>query len=68
MIIVSNIKALDKTIASIYYDRTVFSTIKMIAEQFGGEYELGFSNGVDQYNNTIPERIVCEQMNVALID
>ena len=68
MIIVSNIKAVDKAILSIDTDRTVCATIKMIAEQFGSEFEFGFANGGDQNNDTIPERAVCEQMNVALID
>ena len=68
MIIVSNIKAVDKAILSIDTDRTVCATIKMIAEQFGSEYELGFANGGDQNNDTIPEKPICEQMNVALID
>ena len=68
MIIVSNIKAVDKAILSIDTDRTVCTTIKMIAQQFGGEFELGFANGGDQNNDTIPERSVCEEMNVALID
>jgi len=68
MIIVSNIKGVDKAILSIDSDRTVCATIKMIAEQFGSEFELGFANGGDQNNDTIPERSVCEQMNVALID
>lgn len=40
----------------------------MIAEQFGNKFELGFANGGDQNNDTIPERSVCEEMNVALID
>ena len=68
MIIVSNIKAVDKAILSIDTDRTVCATIKMIAEEFGSEFELGFANGGDQNNDTIPEKPVCEQMNVALID
>ena len=68
MIIVSNIKAVDKAILSIDTDRTVCATIKMIAEQFGEEFELGFANGGDQNNDTIPERAVCEEMNVVLID
>jgi len=68
MIIVSNIKAVDKAILSIDTDRTVCATIKMIAEQFGEEFDLGFANGGDQNNDTIPERAVCEQMNVALIE
>ena len=68
MIIVSNIKAVDKAILSIDTDRTVCATIKMIAEQFGSEFDLGFANGGDQNNDTIPERSVCEEMNVELID
>ena len=68
MIIVSNIKAVDKAILSIDTDRTVCATIKMIAEQFGREFDLGFANGGDQNNDTIPEKPVCEQMNVTLID
>ena len=68
MIIVSNIKAVDKAILSIDTDRTVRETIKMIAEQFGEEFELGFANGGDQNNDTIPEKPICEEMNVTLID
>ena len=69
MIIVSNIKAVDKAILlSIDKDRTVCATIKMIAEQFGGEFDLGFANGGDQNNDTIPEKPVCEEINVVLID
>ena len=68
MIIVSNIKAVNKAILSIDTDRTVCATIKMIAEQFGETFDLGFANGGDQNNDTIPERSVCEEMNVVLID
>jgi D-beta-D-heptose 7-phosphate kinase/D-beta-D-heptose 1-phosphate adenosyltransferase len=68
MIIVSNIKAVDKAILSIDIDRTVCKTIESIAEQFGSEFDLGFANGGDQNNDTIPEREVCEQNSVALID
>ena len=68
IIIVSNIKAVDKAILSIDKDRTVCETIRMIANEYGADYELGFANGGDQNNDTIPERTVCEEMNVALID
>ena len=40
----------------------------MIAEKFGEEFELRFANGGYQNNDNIPERSVCEEMNVALID
>ena len=68
MTIVSNIKAVDKAILSVDTDRTVCATIKMIAEKYGEEFDLGFANGGDQNNDTIPERLICEDMNVALID
>jgi cytidyltransferase-like protein len=68
MIIVSNIKAVDKAILSIDQDRTVCETIRMITNEYGADYELGFANGGDQNNDTIPERPICEEMNVALID
>ena len=68
MIIVSNIKAVDRAILSIDQDRTVCETIRMIANEYGTKYELGFANGGDQNKDTIPERPICEEMNVALID
>ena len=68
LIIVSNMKAVDKVFLSIDQDRTVCETIKKIAIDFGAVYELGFANGGDQNNETIPEQPVCEEMNIALID
>lgn len=68
MIIVSNIKAEDKANLSIDTDRTVCKTIESIASQFGDDFGLGFANGGDQNNNTIPEREICDKMHVALID
>ena len=68
MIIVSNIKAVDKAILSIDQDRAVCETIRRIANEYGEEYELAFANGGDQNNDTIPERPICEDMNVAMID
>lgn len=68
MIIVSNIKAVDKAILSVDKVRTVCATIKMIAEQFGSEFEPGFANGGDQTNEICSERDVCERMKVNLID
>ena len=66
--IVSNIKAVDKVVLSIDTDRTVCKTIESIAKEFGEEFDLGFANGGDQNNDTIPEKEVCEQMKVTLID
>lgn len=68
MIIVSNIKAVDKTVLSIDKDKTVCKTIESIAAEFGNEFDLGFANGGDQNNDSIPEREVCDMMDVTLID
>ena len=68
MIIVSNIKAVDKAILSIDKDRTVCKTLEVIAKDYSAEYELAFANGGDQNNDTIPERAICREMNIALID
>ena len=36
--------------------------------KFYETYKLAFANGGDQNNNTIPERQVCEQYGIELID
>lgn len=66
--IVENIKVVDRAILSIDKDRSVCKTLQMITENFGGECELTFANGGDQNNYSIPERPVCEKLNITLID
>ncbi|MGC6479556.1 MAG: adenylyltransferase/cytidyltransferase family protein [Flavobacteriaceae bacterium] len=68
VIIVSNIKSVDRVYLSVDQDRTVCQTITKIVEELGEQYELGFANGGDQNNTSIPEVPVCEQLGVALID
>jgi thiamine monophosphate kinase len=53
---------------SIDQDRTVCKTIEKIALDFGDDYELCFANSGDQNNNTIPERPICSQMRITLVD
>jgi len=66
--IVSNIKSVDHCVLSIDEDRTVCKTIEMIFLEFGSEYDFSFANGGDQNNDTIPEKPICDQMGIALID
>ena len=66
--IVSNIKSVDHYILSVDEDRTVCKTIEKIAQDFGADYDLSFANGGDQDNTTIPEKPVCDQMGISLID
>jgi D-beta-D-heptose 7-phosphate kinase/D-beta-D-heptose 1-phosphate adenosyltransferase len=66
--IVSNIKSVDHCILSVDEDRTVCKTIEKIARDFGADYDLSFANGGDQNNDTIPEKPICDQMEISLID
>ena len=68
MLIISNFKIVDKVILAIDKDRTVCETIRKIYEDFSDDYELFFANGGDQNNKTIPERPICNELNIILID
>ncbi len=68
LFIVQNIKAVDKAIISVDKDRTVCESIRTIFENYGQDYELGFANGGDQDNNSIPEAPICKELNIELID
>ena len=68
LIIVSNIKSVDFTIKSIDMDRTVIESIRYIHKEFGNEYTLGFANGGDQTNESIPEAEICKELGIKLID
>ena len=65
---IKNIKPVDHCILSIDGDRAVFKTIEKIALNFGKNYDLSFANGGDQNNNIIPERLICDQMGITLVD
>ena len=68
MFIVESLRIVDKCFLSIDKDRTVVESIKMIFNEFGNEYQLAFANGGDQNNNNIPERSICEDLGIELID
>lgn len=68
LFIVENIKAVDKAFISVDTDRTVCESIKKIHKEFHLEYELGFANGGDQNNNSIPEAPTCKELKIQLID
>lgn len=68
LFIVQNIKAVDKAILSVDKDRTVSESICTIFEMYGNEYELGFANGGDQDNHSIPEAPICKELKIQLID
>jgi D-beta-D-heptose 7-phosphate kinase/D-beta-D-heptose 1-phosphate adenosyltransferase len=68
LFIVQNIKAVDNALISVDTDRTVCASIQSIFETYGQEYQLGFANGGDQDNNSIPEAPICKELGIELID
>lgn len=66
--IVSNIKQVDKAFLSVDEDRTVCKTIEKIHKLHNDKYNFIFANGGDQNNNTIPEKKICDQLNIKLVD
>lgn len=68
ILIVENLKVVDKCFLSIDTDRTVIETLKIINKNFSIQYDLAFANGGDQSNDSIPERSICEELGIDLID
>jgi len=68
MLIVSSLKIVDKTILSIDKDRTVIETIKNIYNIESSKHSLYFANGGDQNNDSIPEKKICDELGITLID
>jgi D-beta-D-heptose 7-phosphate kinase/D-beta-D-heptose 1-phosphate adenosyltransferase len=68
LIIIQNLKIVDKCFLSIDKDRTVTETIKNIFNNFSSEFDFAFANGGDQNNESIPERALCEELGIELID
>lgn len=68
LLIVSSLKMVDEAIISIDKDRSVCETLKMIHSKENEMTELFFANGGDQNNEIIPERKICENLGIILID
>lgn len=59
--IIRNLKMVDNVVLSIDEDRTVCKTLSSIKPTY-------FCNGGDQFNDNIPEREICEENEIILID
>ena len=68
LFIVKHIKEVDHALISIDQDRTVCKTIELLHQQYHNTHHLAFANGGDQNNQSIPERAICEQLGIELID
>ena len=68
--IVDNLKMVDHTMIAIDQDRTVCESLRWALKNRINSHmhTFAFANGGDQNNNTIPERAVCEELGIELID
>ena len=68
LLIVSNIKAVDKAVISVDRDGTICESIRQLFNQYRKKYDFAFANGGDQNNDTVPEIPVCKELGIELID
>tara|TARA_B110000240_G_C13376320_1_gene400483 strand:+ start:338 stop:838 length:501 start_codon:yes stop_codon:yes gene_type:complete len=66
--IIRALSIVDMAWISVDDDSTQNETLKMLLNKFHGSLNLVFANGGDQTNNTIPEKAICNQFNIELID
>ena len=66
--IIRALTSVDMAWISIDKDSTQNATLRLMVEKFYGSMKLAFANGGDQNNSTIPERKICEQYGIELID
>jgi cytidyltransferase-like protein len=68
LLILSELKVIDKAFISIDKDRTVINSIKKIYDEYSDNYKLFFANGGDQSNQSIPESKICAELDIKLLD
>ena len=66
--IIRELSMVDMAWISIDQDATQIETLKVMVNKFYGSMKLAFANGGDQTNETIPEKEICEQFGIELID
>lgn len=68
LFILEHLYIIDECFLSVDLDLTVNETIKKIYYLFSYYYDLVFANGGGQNNDTIPERSVCDELGIELLD
>jgi len=66
--IIRALTVVDMAWISVDKDNTQVESLKLMFRKFHETYKLAFANGGDQNNDTIPEREVCVQYGIELID
>lgn len=68
LIIINSIKQVNQAMISIDKDKTQCETLRILYEKYSNLYKLIFANGGDQNNDIIPEKVVCEELGIKLVD
>ena len=66
--IIRALHMVDMAWISIDKDSTQNETLKLMVDKFHGSMKLAFANGGDQNNESIPEKEICRQFGIELID
>ena len=68
LLIIGELKIVDKVFLSIDIDRSVCKTIGKIHSMFSSTHTLFFANGGDQNIETAPEVEVCKNLGISFLD
>ena len=68
VLIIKELRVVDKVLLSIDGDKTVCKTITKIYDEYNDKYEFVFANGGDQSIDKIPESKICKELNIQMID
>ncbi len=69
--VVRSLKSVDRVLISIDQDATVCQSLKYLiqeAQSRGDVHTVIFTKGGDRFAHEIPEKIICDQFNVQIVD
>ena len=68
LLIIKSLQITGTVILSIDKDRTVSKTLQKIHNDYADKFHLSFANGGDQSVDIIPEKKICDELDIKLID
>ena len=68
IIIIRELKIVDKVFLSVDNDRSVCSSIEKIYNNYNHLYDFIFANGGDQKKDSIPETKICNKLKIEMVD
>ena len=68
LIIIRELKIVDKVFLSVDNDKSVCNSIEKIYNNFNHSYDFIFANGGDQTTESIPEIKTCEKLKIKTVD